>query len=151
MMAMGAELDESGRLVGNVLTLNPTPHHMNVDGKQLYAWCALDTLFLPAFLGRTAEVSSTCPATGEAIELTVTPEGIEHFHPEGTVISIVDPTQLESCRPGPDGDLCGSMNFFVSRDAGEQWRKQHPHTAIFTLDEAYPMAKANIELMRPLL
>ena len=34
------ELDEQGRVVGYGLTLVPTPHSFEVDGKQLYAWCA---------------------------------------------------------------------------------------------------------------
>ncbi len=42
------EIDEQGRVVGLGLTLIPTPHHFTVDGKQLYAWCALDTLIFPS-------------------------------------------------------------------------------------------------------
>lgn len=87
----GYEFDEDGSLVGAALTLNPTRHHLKFDGKTLYAWCALDTLFLPGLLGRTAEVTSTCPQTGETISLTLTPTGITTFHPSGTVLSIAVP------------------------------------------------------------
>ena len=44
--------DQDGRVVGSGLTQNPTPHHFEVDGRQLYTWCALDTLAFPAVLGR---------------------------------------------------------------------------------------------------
>lgn len=54
MRSAGSEFNADGHLVGNVLTQNPTPHRFNVDGGKLYAWCALDTLFLPGLMGRTA-------------------------------------------------------------------------------------------------
>jgi hypothetical protein len=38
------EIDHRGRVVGYGLTLLPTPHRFEVDGRQLYTWCALDTL-----------------------------------------------------------------------------------------------------------
>lgn len=41
------ELDEQGRVVGMGITLNPTPHHFEVDGTNLFTWCALDTLIFP--------------------------------------------------------------------------------------------------------
>ena len=38
------ELDEAGHVVGAGLSLRPTPHRLEMGGKQLYAWCAFDTL-----------------------------------------------------------------------------------------------------------
>ena len=38
------EYDDRGRIIGNGLTLRPTPHRFELDGHQLYTWCALDTL-----------------------------------------------------------------------------------------------------------
>ena len=46
------ETDEQGRIVGSGLTLRPTPHSFTIDGRQLYTWCALDTLIFPAVLGQ---------------------------------------------------------------------------------------------------
>jgi alkylmercury lyase len=40
------EYDQEDRIIGWGLTLRPTRHKFNVDGKQLYTWCALDTLFI---------------------------------------------------------------------------------------------------------
>lgn len=40
-----AEYDDDGRILGLALTLRPTPHRFTVAGRQLYTWCALDTLF----------------------------------------------------------------------------------------------------------
>ena len=52
MQQMGAEFNDKGELIGSALTLTPTNHHLSVDGVQLYAWCALDTMFLPAYIGK---------------------------------------------------------------------------------------------------
>src|SRR5712692_4943647 len=73
--------DEDGRIVGAGLSLLPTPYRFEVNGHVLYTWCALDTLIFPVWLGRSAQVSSACPATGQPIHLTVTPECLEHFDP----------------------------------------------------------------------
>ena len=71
------EYDEEGRIVGWGLTLRATPYRFNIDGKQLYTWCALDTLFFPAVIGRPARAESPCAATGIPIRLTVDPtEGV---------------------------------------------------------------------------
>ena len=39
------------------LSLQEMPHRFEIEGKQLYTWCAWDTLFLPELIGRTAEVA----------------------------------------------------------------------------------------------
>jgi hypothetical protein len=40
--------DEHGRIVGHDLTQRPSPHRFTIDGRQLFTWCALDTLMFPA-------------------------------------------------------------------------------------------------------
>jgi alkylmercury lyase len=39
------------------------PHELTVGGVKLWAWCAWDTLFLPARIGAELEVRSVCPVT----------------------------------------------------------------------------------------
>jgi alkylmercury lyase len=58
------ETDEQGRIVGSGLTLRPTPHRFALDGRQLYTWCALDTLIFPVVLGQGATVESPCHGAG---------------------------------------------------------------------------------------
>src|SRR5262249_29965146 len=61
--------DEEGRVVSAGISLQPTPYQFEVNGYLLYTWCALDTLIFPVWLGRSAQVSSACPATGQPIHL----------------------------------------------------------------------------------
>ncbi len=143
----GAEFDEDGNLIGNALTLKPTRHHFKVDGKQLYAWCSLDTLFLPGLIGKTAQVESTDPITGETISLTISSEGVSNLTPATAVSSIIVPgmtSNCESCVPhqtGPESAVCSQMHYFASGASAERWLQDHPDVAVLTVQEAFELAK----------
>lgn len=140
----GADFDALGRLTGMVLTLRPTPHAFQLNGIELYAWCTLDTLFLPGLIGKTAQVVSTCPVTGDAIRLTVRPDGIESAGPGGAVLSVVVPGYSAACKSGQKGGaqgaVCSSMHFFRDRQAASTWLVAQPDLAILTLEEAWTLA-----------
>ncbi|MBW2416785.1 MAG: hypothetical protein JRG76_19995 [Deltaproteobacteria bacterium] len=103
LSASGVQLDDDGNLVGAALTPVPTPHRFRVNGRDLYAWCALDALFLPGLLGATADVESTCPATGAEIRLTVSPPARADYAPAGTVLTVVVPgASVPLGSTGPD-------------------------------------------------
>ncbi|HET8696719.1 MAG TPA: organomercurial lyase [Gammaproteobacteria bacterium] len=59
-----------------------------MDGRSLYTWCALDTLFIPQLLGRPVRIRSTSPETGEAISLIVDVTGVRDVLPEGAVMTL---------------------------------------------------------------
>ncbi len=92
---VGVQIDPSGNVVGAALTTQPTPHRIRMAGQaagtELYAWCALDTLFIPGLLEEAAEVESTCPMSGAAVRLTVTPRGVKAVTPTDAVVSVVVP------------------------------------------------------------
>ncbi len=91
LAAVGMQMDEPGNILGAALTARETPHKVRVAGKQLYAWCSLDTLFIPGLLGESADIESTCPSSGEAIRLTVSPGRIEACEPSSTWLSVFLP------------------------------------------------------------
>ena len=105
----GSEFNADGDLVGNVLTQIPAPHHFNLSGKELYVSCALGTLFLPGLMRRTTQVESTCPATGREIRLNVAPDHVESSNPNGIVLSVIIPGELEDTGPGSiSGPQCAT-------------------------------------------
>lgn len=89
--AFGMQFDDAGNIVGAALTALETPHKVRVVGKQLYAWCALDTLFIPGLLGDTADIESRCPSSGDAVRLTVSSEEVETAEPSSTWLSVFLP------------------------------------------------------------
>ncbi len=145
----GAESDVDGRLIGIALSLNPTPHHFRVKGNDLYAWCALDTIFLPGLLEETAVVHSTDPVDNTPIQLTITPDGVTGYSLETMVLSITVPGVScrtdESCGPntGPESEACSQMHFFGSRETAVAWLKNRPGIAIFSVEEAWQLAQAH--------
>ena len=77
------ERDENAAVVGfSGLTLRPTAHAFEINGRRLHAWCAWDTLFLPGMLGSSARVHSTCPVSGTEVKLVVAPAGVESAEPQ---------------------------------------------------------------------
>jgi alkylmercury lyase len=75
---------------------------MIIAGRPLFAWCALDTLFIPGLLDKVAEITSICPVSGTPVRLTVSPEGVQSVDPPGTALSVVFPaTGTAGATTGP--------------------------------------------------
>ena len=87
----GMEVDQSGNITGAALTKTPTPHRISFGGRQFFAWCALDTLFIPGLLDEVAEIESTCPVSRTGIRLEVAPEGVVDVDPPDVALSVVLP------------------------------------------------------------
>lgn len=138
----GVYRDEQGQVVGfwglTVDRLSPT-HRLEVDGRELFAWCAWDTLFLPAVLGATARVESICPTTGDAITLVVAPDRVLLSTRPNAVVSFLLPDRRF------DADViqsfCHFVHFFTSHDAGQAWTADHPGTFLLSLDDAFELGR----------
>ncbi|HET8536029.1 MAG TPA: alkylmercury lyase MerB [Solirubrobacteraceae bacterium] len=136
----GIYRDEHARVIAFWgMALDEMPHRMTVNARELGAWCAWDTLFLPELLGETATVASTCPTTGEPIELVVTPTGVRNVSPAGAVLSFLRREQPF------DADLiktfCHFVHFFASPEAASDWTTQHPGTFVLSIDEGTEIAR----------
>jgi alkylmercury lyase len=73
------ELDGEGRIVGAGLSLQPTPHRLSVNGRLLYAWCALDALMYPALLDADVQVESLCAVSGAPVRARVSAHGVHDW------------------------------------------------------------------------
>ncbi len=145
--AAGGQLDDEGNFIGMVLTLKPTRHSFRVDGKDMYAWCSLDTILLPGILEAEGEIESTDPVTGETIRLTITADQVVKVEPAGAVTSVFvpgkTPSETKDSRPvvGADSKVCRSMLFYESRESAERALENYPNIAIFTIEEAFNLAR----------
>jgi alkylmercury lyase len=135
----GVYFDEAGRVVGFWgLGLDGMPHRLTVAGRELGAWCAWDTLFLPELLDATARVASTCPTTCEPVTLTATPDGARDISPSGAALSFVrreTPFDADMIR-----SFCHLVHFFVSADAAGQWTATHPRTFVLAIEQGVAIA-----------
>jgi alkylmercury lyase len=114
-------------------------HSLVVDGVQLYAWCAWDTLFLPAVLETEARVRSVDPNDGAPVRLSVTPAGVRSCEPESVVLSFLVPD-------GPLGEdvvttFCHYVHFFVSPASADAWTAAHDGTFMLGLDDAFDLGR----------
>ncbi|MBN9629121.1 MAG: organomercurial lyase MerB, partial [Actinobacteria bacterium] len=136
---------EYGRIIGQGLTLRPTPHRFEVNGEQLYTWCALDTLIFPTLLDASARVESVSPATGEPIAVTVGPHGVQSVSPETAVVSLVNPEDMTSIRSA----FCNQVHYFTSAEDAQTWLETHPGGEVMPVADAYAlgtqMARTMIE------
>ncbi len=146
---LGVYHDDAGRVTGFLgLALNETPHKLRLDGRELYAWCAWDTLFLPALMGKAVDVISHCAQTGEEIRLRVDPEGIVSLEPETTVLSFVTPDE-EGIRKDVINSFCQSVLFFASPVAGASWVASHPNTFLMSVRDASALAQRFVQRKYP--
>jgi hypothetical protein len=126
-----------GRLA--LAALDPE-YRLVVEGRTSYVWRALDTLFIPAYLGKTVRVESTDPASGAPVSLVVDGSGVRELTPSGVVVSNVIPDGLF----GFDviESFCHKVLFFASEDAGRRWTTEHQGTTLLSVQEAFELGQA---------
>lgn len=144
--AIDAFLDESPGVFrdneGNVIGfwgLSASPvseHRVYYRGRTLYAWCAWDTLFLPALLGDTCTVESRCAHTGEAISLTVSPESIERTSHPDIHVSMLVPDE-GAFTADVVSSFCHHVHFLADENAARAWVSNHPGIETITLADAF--------------
>jgi alkylmercury lyase len=137
----GAELDTDGNVVGWGLSLVPTPHSYQIDGRQFYVWCAGDAITFPLLHKASAVIASPDPISGETVRLLGTPEGARDVAPSTAVVSWArrpSGTQtLENVRAA----FCNFTNFFASVETASQYVAQHPGLVIVPIDDVFQMGK----------
>jgi alkylmercury lyase len=134
------DYDKSGRVVAfSGLSHTPTAHRFTVGGRLLNTWCAWDTLFLPAMLGQSADVESTCPVTGSDVRLTVDPNGVRRADPQPLWVSF--PPATTTSTADITGTFCCHVHFLATPAAAEHWLNRHPEGTVLDLDEAYALGR----------
>lgn len=88
-----AVIEEAEGLVGfgGLSVRRISSHVMVVAGRTLYTRCAWDTLFLPAVLDASADVTSVCGVTGAPVRLRVEPERLVAAQPPEMRLSMLEP------------------------------------------------------------
>ncbi len=135
------EYNEDRAIVGfGGLTINPTKHRMLVDAIEVYTWCAWDSLFIPAILGRPVRLTSTSPASHSEIVIHVSMDGDVEKTPDGIVVSFPI-SSLENLQNDVRGTFCCLVHFFPTPDEGRRWVEGRANVTLVTLDEAVRLGK----------
>lgn len=142
----GIYYNDAGSIIGCWgLSLPETRHRFEVDGHQLYTWCAWDALFIPGIIGKTAIVTSICPVTGSLIRLIVSPVELESVTPAAVYVSFIEP-EASSLQQSIVKSFCHYVNFFSSESAGAHWVSANPGTFLLPLKEAFALGHRKNEL-----
>jgi alkylmercury lyase len=126
--------------VGVGLTLVPTPHVYKANGRKLYTWCAVYALLFPVMVKHTAHIESPDPVSGDKIQVTVTPDGVQKVKPESAVASSVNSVvDLPNIR----GSICHYVHFFSSPKTASKWIAEHPgkKMTFYSVIDAFHAAK----------
>lgn len=128
-------------------------HVAVADGEAYHFACVMDTFLLPALLevDRVA-VTSESPVGEEAVEMTVTPDGVTASPPEA-VVSFgvhrdVDPPQGDAFDPeAAYARVCPYISAFPSRAAYERWAEATPEAVTIGLpiDRGFELAGLLVE------
>jgi alkylmercury lyase len=126
-----------GRVLGAGLTQVKTPHALEIAGKQLYTWCAVDALAFPIILGVDARVASRCAASDRPVEFFVGPQGVRDLRPAEAVMTIpaanVTASDLRS-------KFCARSSFFRSNEVALGWPKLVPGLEVVGVASASELA-----------
>jgi alkylmercury lyase len=146
----GVYRDDRGRVVGfwgHAISKLEPEYRFLIDGKTTYAWCALDTLFIPALVGKAVRVEASDPNTGEPISLVVDAGGVHGVRPAGSVVSMVIPDGafgydvIES--------FCHRVLLFASEASGVRWVAEHDGTILLSVKEAFEIGRRLTERIAP--
>jgi alkylmercury lyase len=135
----GVFRDAKGRVVGfwghTLAKLDPE-YRLVADGRTTFAWCALDTLFIPGVIGKTVRVEASDPVSGQPVSLVV----------EGAGTREVNPPSALAVSDGPFGydvieSFCHRVLFFASEETGARWIAEHPGSRLLSVGEAFEVGR----------
>ena len=145
----GVYYDDERRVIGYWgLSLKPMSHQLRVDGRELFAWCAWDTLFLPALLGQAVEVLSVCRGSGQTVRLSVSDRAVERAEPEKILVSFLVP-EATAVRSDVISNFRHYVHFFASSEAAQPWLAQHSEAFLLSLDEAFELGQRRSRAQYP--
>lgn len=125
------------------LSVTPTQHRFEIAGRQLYTWCAWDTLFLPALLGQAARVESTCPVTATEVRLTVGPDGVQAADPASLQVSF--PAPASTVTSDITASFCCHVHFLAGQDAADAWLADNQGALTLSLEDALELGRLATE------
>lgn len=128
------------------LSVVSTQHRFEVAERQLYTWCAWDTLFLPALLGQEARVESACPLTGTEVQLTVGPDGVRAAQPTSLQVSF--PAPASTVTSDITASFCCHVHFLADRAAADAWLAKNPKGLTLGLEDAVELGRLATQPLR---
>lgn len=139
-LAQGAPLPGSQMPI----SFRPTPYRISVGESVFYGRSALACLSLPALLSEPMKLESICPASGSAIHIAVSQQGVTACDPPGCVLSVPVPGVAPGCALDGEDEPAGGAHqldrFFSSAGAASLWLVAYPGVVVLDIDQAWQLA-----------
>lgn len=141
-------LDAKGEhLVGAYpLTSEVTPHRISLNGRSLYAMCALDAVAVAPLFDSEVKIASTCHVTKTPIQILMRASEVIDVRPTADVIVGIRwqmPTAVAAY------SMCLQMVFLKDSHVARDWQQNDAdNISLFALPDAVAFGKA---FFRPLL
>lgn len=126
-------------------TIEERVHHVNVNGQDVYAMCALDALSIAPMFDASTRILSRCHVTGTPVEIMINADRILLAIPDELHVGI----RWQATSGCAAQSLCMEMVYLKDAVTAQQWQQQDPdNISIYTLDQAVEFGAA---FFRPLL
>jgi len=128
-------LGENGEITAAYpYSASQTIHKVEVEGKALFANCAVDALAIPFMIRRDAVIESQCSSCGTPLRIVFEDSRISVSQPSGIQVWYLPP---QPCGASVKYQ-CPAINFFCNESHLEKWRSEHLELAgkSLTLKEA---------------
>jgi hypothetical protein len=126
-------------------TIEERVHKVNVNGRDVYAMCALDALSIAPMFDASTHILSRCHVTGTPIEIKMHADRILLAIPGDVHVGI----RWQATSGCAAKSLCMEMVYFKDTVTAQQWQQQdRENISIYSLEQAVEFAAA---FFRPLL
>lgn len=134
-------LNRDGEVAGAYpFSAEGTPHRVLMDGREVYAMCAVDALAIGPMFHLPAVIESHCHVLGQAIRLYQNGANIDPQRSSRGVCVGIGWRSPGCCAAH---SLCREMVFFASRALALEWQGgQADVRSVFSLDEAIQLGMA---------
>ena len=117
-----------------------TRHRIRIEGRTVYAMCAIDALGVAPMFERPTVIDSSDPLTNDEISIWLEPDGTGTWQPDEAVVvtghACAEGAAFEGC--------CQVLNFFASRENAERYLLEHGEVSGFpiTMPQAIEVGRA---------
>lgn len=141
LQAARCRFDERGRLIDLFgMTLEPTLHRLEIEGKVVFSCCALWAHVIPKLVGRLAKVESVDPASRRVVRLSISPKGIAALDPPEAMatLAVADSGSVDD---GVEAAFCRHVRHFACRDSAERFAQAFPARRVVTVEALHEAAQ----------
>jgi hypothetical protein len=112
--------------------------------------CAPDIFWAVLAADMSVQAELICPATGTAIRVDLSPEGVELVEPPGTVVTVLNlrAQVLQEMDNVADADVCSQQSFFASAEAAGSWLASHPGGRIYPVAAFFEWFRRNLAVVK---